>query len=508
MVITAGRALVRVDASPAIGFGHLVRTLALADELARRAWDITFACHEADPKVRMMVADHGHGLLPLESEDTSEVAEIARLVPMTAHRAPYDWLILDHYGRDGAWLAQASTLADRRLVIDDLADRSLPADLVVNADPAATAAGYADLADGARLLLGPRFALLGNAFAELHLADAARSFGQVNEVLISFGGSDPLGMTAPALEVVRETLPKAKVSVAIGPGYQFDARDLARPLVTVLREPEDLPRRMADADLAIGAAGTSVWERCAVGLPSVMVISAINQLANARALEDAGAALVIRGDIRSDSGPLASAIRDLAADDAQRQAMSVAGRALVDGLGAVRVADHLEGVRIRSAQPSDEDLLWRWANDPQTRANSLTTEAIPLATHRRWFRERLTGPDCILLIGENGAGPIGQVRFDLSGREATVSISVARGHRGGGIGDVLLASAVRELAAGDRADTIRAVVRPGNRASIELFARAGFAASRINGRTDEVIVEMRRRIADQDRLVLASGARR
>jgi UDP-2,4-diacetamido-2,4,6-trideoxy-beta-L-altropyranose hydrolase len=230
---------------------------------------------------------------------------------------------------------------------------------------------------------------------------------------------------------------------------------------------------MVDADLAIGAGGTTSWERCALGLPTVIVRLAGNQDAIARRLDEAGAAVDAGAVELLNVATLSGLVSRLAEDRSRREQMSERAWNLVDGRGVERVAHHLDGVRVRRASMADARLLWRWANDPDTRAASFTSEPIPYPDHVQWLRDRLADRSCVLLIGWNSAGPLGQVRFAGREAEAEVSVSVAPEHRGT-VGGLLLERAIRRFRRlSPRVDLV-ARVKIDNEPSRRLFEGAGF----------------------------------
>jgi len=137
---------------------------------------------------------------------------------------------------------------------------------------------------------------------------------------------------------------------------------------------------------------------------------------------------------------------------------------------------HGPNLRLRRARPTDADQLRRWRNDPETRARSFSRQEISEAEHRRWLEQKLADPACLLLIVEDGGAPVGQVRLEkVSPSEAEVSIGLAPGARGRGIGRraLLLAAAEgrRALAVG----RLRAEIKEDNDPSLRAFAAAGFA---------------------------------
>jgi L-amino acid N-acyltransferase YncA len=290
---------------------------------------------------------------------------------------------------------------------------------------------------------------------------------------VSLGGAVDAQTTISVVQACRAAAPAAEVVAVLGRQTSDNAVEPDEPMVRYLARVEDMAALMLRVDMSVGAGGTTSWERCAVGLPSIVVAVANNQVPVGRALAENGCAVYL-GQLESfEPRRLREEIRRLAADRDQRSAMSSASRNLVDGLGAIRVAHHLDGVRVRRATMADARLLWRWANDPDTRAASLSPDPIPYPDHVRWLRHRLADRSCLLLIGGNGAGPLGQVRFDSREAAAEVSISVAPEHRGT-VGGLLLESAMRRFRRGSPRMNLIAQVKIDNGPSRRLFEHAGF----------------------------------
>jgi RimJ/RimL family protein N-acetyltransferase len=150
---------------------------------------------------------------------------------------------------------------------------------------------------------------------------------------------------------------------------------------------------------------------------------------------------------------------------------------LVDGLGPQRVVDEMRDVdvRLRPARAEDCRLVWEWANEPGVRAVSFTTEAISWERHQEWFAGKLNDPNCAFFIALNGVGlPIGQVRADLDGKVAIISISVDHRFRGAGYGAKLIRKGSEILFERGNVDRIHALIRHGNEVSQKAFEKAGY----------------------------------
>ena len=230
------------------------------------------------------------------------------------------------------------------LVIDDLADRPLAADLVVDSGPQRRAADYQGLIPaGARLLLGAAYAPVRPEFAELRAKTLGRRPEAVGRILVSLGLTDLGGITGRVLDRLRPRIGQTAIDVVLGAGATSRAglERLARrdPRLTVHVDTPDMARLTAAADLAVGAAGSSAWERCTLALPSVMLVVADNQRPAATALAEAGAALVVEADDPAFDQLFDRAFLRLFTDPVARGRLAAKCAEVCDGLGAERVAD-------------------------------------------------------------------------------------------------------------------------------------------------------------------------
>ena len=132
-------------------------------------------------------------------------------------------------------------------------------------------------------------------------------------------------------------------------------------------------------------------------------------------------------------------------------------------------------IKLRAVSNKDCRLIWKWANDPDVRAESFSSETIPFNDHVKWFESKIGNPDCFLYIAEEPSQvPIGQVRFELEGHDATISISLDRKFRHKGYGSMLIALASQNIFAVSKASVIHAYIKAGNFASASAFKKAGF----------------------------------
>ena len=340
--MTQGAAVViRADASTTIGMGHAMRCLALAqafaDECDGRS---AFLMAGAPPPFAARAERDGATVTALAAAPGSGADAAETIALARAHGA--GWVVADGYHLGSRYQEALVAAGARVLALDDHAhlDR-YHADLLLNQNLGADAGAYRGRAPRSRLLVGPRYALLRREFRSFDLPprpvpDVAR------RILVTLGGSDADDVSArvvAALAQVAEPLELVLLAGATNPNLASLERAAAaapHPVELVV-DALDMPRRMADADLAVTAAGTTSWELARVGTPQVAIVLADNQRAIARGLDAAGLAVSLgwHADLTQES--IAAAAAALIHAAGRRGEMARRGRELIDGRGALRV---------------------------------------------------------------------------------------------------------------------------------------------------------------------------
>jgi UDP-2,4-diacetamido-2,4,6-trideoxy-beta-L-altropyranose hydrolase len=487
----------RVDASRAIGTGHLMRCLTLADALVAEGHGCAFVARDhADAPLELIEArGHAvHRLLVKRRSGTDGDLAHSHWLPASQERDSaetlaslgdgFDWMVVDHYALDARWHGMMRQAVDRLLVIDDLADRQLDCDILVDQNLQEAVGRYAGLVrrTDCRTLLGPRFAIIAPAFERLRGDVLARPIGDVARLSVFLGGMDVSGATILALNALTKAgvdgLEVDVIANRQNPRFEEIAEWCdARKAASLIPHASDMASLLARADLAIGAGGVTMWERCCLGIPSVVVIIAKNQRSGARAIAFEQAAVVAGDASELDEDRLASILGPLARDREQRSRLRTKSSALVDGKGRNRVVRAMTspGAVLREAAQEDCDAIWRWRNDPETRRYFFNPESVDLSAHREWFERVLGDPDRILLIAESRGIPVGVLRFDVVGLCAVISVYLAPGQTGRGLGtDMLLAGSAWLTRNRPAIRSIEAEVLPENIASCRAFAAAGY----------------------------------
>ena len=482
--------LLRADAGPQIGLGHVMRCLALAEPWLQAGSAVTLLTAAPSPAVRARAESLGIALRELSATPGSPADAAETIALAQSLRAA--WLVLDGYHFNADFQRAVKTAGLRLLVFDDTAHAAhYSADFILNQNLGATAALYPRRDPTTRLLLGPRFVQLRREFtctdartSTARLSSLAPTGGEgrgegashTPRLLVTLGGSDPDNVTAQVLAIL-QTIPHLTADIILGPANPHAAalQSLLNPHsspLTLHHAPPDLPQLMSRADLAICAGGTTAWELSFLGVPMLVLVLAENQRSNAEQLAATGAA------VHTDITALDSNLRPLLADAARRAEMSARARALVDGLGTFRVWLRMneDALRLRPADAADARQVWEWANEAAVRAVSFTSDPIPWEQHLAWFHRKLADANTRLWIAgasETGA-PLGQVRFDLDGSTATISVSLDAARRGKNLGALLIWSACQKLFRESAVETVHALIKPDNAASVRAFAKAGF----------------------------------
>lgn len=332
----------RVDASLLAGTGHVMRCLTLADELRRRGSESRFLCRDAPGNLVDLIGARGYATATLAPTGDDAEQSIARL----GDTRP-DWIIVDRYELGEAWERALRPHAGRILAIDDLADRAHDCDLLLDQNLyQGIEERYGTLVpQRCRQLVGPKFALLRPEFAEAR-DSLRRRAGPISRVLVNFGGADGSNETARLLVLLHDILPiPVAIDAVLGPAnphadavkaMAFPGRQVAVHVGTT---------RMADlmrsADAFVGAGGSTTWERFCLGLPSLVIAIAENQVPTAQYLGKLGAIDYIGRAADLPDDRIRSALSRFVMDQEGRSRMTELGMQLVDGKGAGRVADAL-----------------------------------------------------------------------------------------------------------------------------------------------------------------------
>jgi len=314
----------RTDASLQMGSGHVMRCLTLADALKAQGAQCHFISREHSGNLLEVIRQRGHGVTGLPAP-LSQPSDAADAIPTLAHAdwlgcdwqtdaqqtrtilstLQPNWLVVDHYALDQRWEFAMQPYCQKLMVIDDLADRTHYCDLLLDQNLGRQPEDYVNLVPTTcQVFTGPRYALLRPEFAALRDYSLKRRANsqhkQIRQLLITMGGVDMPNATGQVLQALKTSSLPADCHITVVMGstapWLAQVRELAEKMpwpTSVLVNINNMAQCMADSDLAIGAAGSTSWERCCLGLPSMLVILADNQIRSCAELGATNAVKVI-----------------------------------------------------------------------------------------------------------------------------------------------------------------------------------------------------------------------
>jgi UDP-2,4-diacetamido-2,4,6-trideoxy-beta-L-altropyranose hydrolase len=274
-------AVLRADASSSIGVGHVMRSLSLGEALLDEGFGVELVSFELAPSLQSLATSCGITVVqltcaPRSSEDAKFVLERNANI-----------VVVDGYEFSREFFAALELSDTPFAVIDDNAETNAKSpNAVINQNPHASAPMYAHLQGNPKLLLGLQFAMVRREVREVAAMNLPTREG---EVFVAMGGADFLGLTAPIVEALAETGLQIRVAVGHANTQREQVQKLADQFGHVtLIEQHDYVSSLASAHVAVLAAGSSLWEACAVGTPSIGLVVAENQFASANAAAKLG----------------------------------------------------------------------------------------------------------------------------------------------------------------------------------------------------------------------------
>lgn len=430
----------RVDASIQIGSGHVMRCLTLADALKNEDVECIFICREHSGNMLALIQSKGHGVvaLPTKEANTTLTSQhprqeylswlgvtpdedadqtIAAIQSLTTDTP--DWLIVDHYALDKGWAEQLKPYCQKIMVIDDLADRQHDCDLLLDQTFGRDECDYQALVpEHCTILTGSYYALLRPEFAQWReYSLQRRQQPQLKHLLITLGGVDKDNVTGQVLTALANSqLPSdCRITIVMGEhapwleSIKAQARQL--PWSTEVRvNVTQMAELMANSDLCIGAAGSTTWERCCLGLPTIMLVLAENQRKIADELDKKDIAYIIY-HVAKLSHKLNTILTGISSDLRTKIEKS---SIICDGFGTKRIRNHLVGCSfIRRMKTSDLQLVRQWRNHFSVRSCMFNQKAISQDEHEQWFVEKSCQQNQFLLLFENQGKPQGFISFNV-----------------------------------------------------------------------------------------------
>lgn len=351
--------IIRTDASVNIGSGHVIRCLTLAEELKARGAMVIFICRELEGNLISLIRKNGFKVhvLPyfndaiITGKSWDEVyrekwcQDAQQTVNILTLYDPVEWVIVDHYALDYKWEQCISHRSKKMLVIDDLLDRKHDCHILLDQNVEMENHNYEhSLVNNGEILSGGKYIILRKIFIEEGLAKRHRD-GIIRRIMLFFGGGDANNETVKALQAVSDmNLEGVAVDVVVGESnphkHQIQKRCIQMG-VNFYCQIDYIHELMDQADLFIGACGTTTWERFCLGLPGIVVSVADNQVAGAEILAKHNLLINLGRAAQTAVSDYLVAIASLMASPQMVKGMGMRSKSLIDGFGTMRIVDKI-----------------------------------------------------------------------------------------------------------------------------------------------------------------------
>ncbi|MDX2320731.1 MAG: UDP-2,4-diacetamido-2,4,6-trideoxy-beta-L-altropyranose hydrolase [Moritella sp.] len=483
--------VIRADASVHIGSGHVMRCLVLAQELQQQGHHVRFACRrQLGHSIDFIVAKGFKvlELIPVENESVPQnTADYAAWLQVSwdVDAASFinevgfaDLVIVDHYGLNKNWQSRVrDTLSCKIFVIDDLV-REHDADIILDQTLLRTAQEYQLTNPSSKMLMGCDFALLNPMFAGYReKALELMPFSDVANILVTMGGIDQPNATLSVLRALSLSAQAIKVTVLLSeraPHYQI-VKSFCDGFswITHIDFVDNMAHLMLEHDIAIGAPGSTTWERACLGIPAVIIPLADNQLTISQKMRAVNAAISL--DVERIEAELLTAIEQIKASYSTFKATNLG---LCDGLGVKRVVANINAlsidasqINIRRANNTDIDIVYQWQCHENTRRYALNPSIPTFSEHETWMSNKVIDKNHYFYLIELNEIRVGVVRLDrLTAGEYVVSIFISPDYYGQG----LAKQALNYIDYIHAHVTIHATVFKDNIASQKLFLSANY----------------------------------
>ena len=491
---------IRVDASIRMGTGHVMRCLTLANKLKVQNHQVLFLAKQHHGNLNQLIEQQGFKIIQLPvpniniDQQTDEKQWLGCHYQEDAQACidalkpyfPLSLVIVDHYGLDKNWQDILKPYCLKLMVIDDLANREHHCDILLDQTFARQKSDYVNLVPkSCKLLLGKKYMLLRDEFSQLR--DVAitkrKNFTHSKNLLISMGGTDPDNISQALLQwliTLQPNITKLTVNLIANPcsKHLSKLQQLCQQYawINLIIKPKSMAELMLDADIAIGSAGATAWERCCLGLPTLTIISAKNQETIATNLSKAGAIINLGWFDKLTKEHFSQALENVLSVDKNYLNLVTNSFKCCHGLGTNNIIKILgdkiiNQVSLRLADQKDCELTFQWQSDANLRKYSRNPKAVKKEEHIQWFHKTLKNKKRTLFIITVDNIPCGVLRLDeLTEKQQEISILLDANYQGKNIAF----QAINIIPLRYRAKNILATVHKDNKASQRLFIRLGF----------------------------------
>jgi UDP-2,4-diacetamido-2,4,6-trideoxy-beta-L-altropyranose hydrolase len=506
---------IRADASTRIGYGHIMRCLTLADAFVTNfnsSISINFICHRLPNKLSEKIKANGFSVINIDSDveqdewsQSHDAQQCIQVLSALNKNNNIDLLIQDHYQLNLPWQQALHPYTSFLLVIDDLADRPHQADFLLDQTFERKAKDYQGLVnESCQLFVGESYILLRDEFTQLisQAKQNRENSKAINNIMVSLGGMDPDNVTAKVLNSLiqwqsyhqaQNQHNRLSVNVVMGSSapYLESIKALCQQhsWLNLHQDCNNMAELMLAADLAIGASGSSAWERCSLGLPTLSIEIADNQALVSKNLANFGAIVNLSTAEHCKEQDIIDALKSSMTDNKKYQQMVEQCFKCCDGQGAQRLFSKISStinsaltpatnsqemnsnITLRAAIIDDLDLVFAWQSQSEIRRFSRNPKPVKYQEHCTWFTSALVNKKKNIFIIIENDEPLGMLRLDkIESAGFELSILVDPKIQGGNIAT----SAISAIPIIFRNISIYAFVHPDNKASHRLFKKANF----------------------------------
>jgi len=455
-----------------IGFGHVTRCLSLCQAFEERGIKPEFIINGDEAIKQLLGGRTCHVFNWLKDEE--------RLYGLIADSSA---TIVDSYLADARFYEMVQKTVKIPVYIDDNKRIDYPRGFVVNGMVYAEEIDYPQK-NGITYLLGSGYVPLRRQFWGI---DEKTVRGSIEDIMITFGGDDSREMTPKVLKLLQKEFSSITKHVVIGNSFKNrDAIERLKDSNTYLiynPDVEDMIALMRKSDIAVSAGGQTLYELARVGVPTVGICVADNQVRNLEGWRKKGFLEYIGWYCdKALSANIKKAIEHLMPFGVRKD-KSTAGFKSVDGKGSIRVVQEIlaalfrDRITFRTATYGDAQPLLELYNDEIVRNNSFNPERVGWEHHTKWLAEKLNSKNCLFFVIDIDGHFCGQVRFDISSdrKEAIINISLSKTLRGLGLGDTIVSKSIDELLkVRSNIKSVKAFIKKENIASLKTFEKASF----------------------------------
>lgn len=460
------------EASDKIGSGHVMRCLTVANFLRSNGWDCSFSVSDEALKVVPALSTSGHHIIGKQEAFDKKNTDI---------------VVVDNYSLSAKDEVLYRQSARHIVIFDDLADRSHDCDLLLDQTFGRDPDEYGCLVpDHAVVLTGAEYALVRPEFSVMRMRTLKRrreDKGLMRRVLVTMGGTDPDNVTSIVIDGLAGT--GLEIDIVLGAASKHIAviESRVRALqskgvkINLHVNAGNMLELMMRADIAVGAGGTTSWERCSLGLPTLLVEVADNQRTIAKNLEEAGAVYNLGRYENLSSHAVSDAIGRFKTSPDLLSRMSVCAAKICDGGGLERMLPYLffdeDIVTLTPITDNDANIIFEWQNIPGIRKYFRNPSSPSWREHENWFREVIKSKKIHAYIIKWKLQKTGIVRLDVCDDDLNtmeVSVLLDPQYQGRGIAKVALQS-IQDM---NPNAILMAYVHPDNTASQGLFRSLGY----------------------------------